>query len=182
MLYYTLTRILIIIKVISWESKGLSSESIVTPDNNLLQRLNGTYWNSNFCLVFKGSCLKQDRAFLISKNIINIYIAYELDAWSGDLNTVFTLKDCTKNANSDEYVYSGFVIRFDSCSEFALPDGNVGRNVIVFGVSMSSSVHIDNEEKYILILAKGPIQYLDAATLKTETKYSISQDHIETFA
>ena len=57
----------------------------------------------------------------------------------------------------------------------------MGRNVIVFGVSMSSSVHIDNKEKYILILAKVPIQYLDATTLTTETKYYISQDHIETF-
>ena len=41
-LYYNLRRILITVNVISWESKGLSSESIVTPDNNFLQQLYGT--------------------------------------------------------------------------------------------------------------------------------------------
>ena len=31
----------------------------------------------------------------------------------------------------------------------------VGKNVIIFGVDKSSSVHIDNKEKDILILGKG---------------------------
>ena len=35
-------------------------------------------------------------------------------------------------------------------SEFLLPDGSVGKNVIVFRVDMSSSMHIDNEKKDIL--------------------------------
>ena len=87
-----------------------------------------------------------------SRNVINIYVGYELDPWSRDLNTVFTLKDCPKNAAPDQYVCSGFDIGFDSCSEFSLLDGNVGKNVIVFGVNMSSSVHIDNKGKDVLIL------------------------------
>ena len=41
---------------------------------------------------------------------------------------------------------------------------------------MSSSVHIDNKERNILILGKDLIQYLDDTTLATETKYSIFQD------
>ena len=32
----------------------------------------------------------------------------------------------------------------------------VGRNVIIFGVDISSSPHIDNNKKDILILSKGP--------------------------
>ena len=47
-----------------------------------------------------------------------------------DLNTVFTLKDCTKNADPDKYVYSGFGIGLDFLSEFSLPDDNLGKNVI----------------------------------------------------
>ena len=35
-----------------------------------------------------------------------------------------------------------------------------GRNVIIFGVDMSSSVHVDNKGKEILILGKGPTQGL----------------------
>ena len=31
----------------------------------------------------------------------------------------------------------------------SLPDGSMGKNVIIFGVDMSSSVHIDNKEKNI---------------------------------
>ena len=33
-----------------------------------------------------------------------------------------------------------------------------GENVIIFGVHMSSSVHVDNKKKDILILGEGPTQ------------------------
>ena len=49
----------------------------------------------------------------------------------------------------------------DSRSEFSLHVGRVGRNVIIFGVDIGSSVHIDNKKKDILILGIGPTQRLD---------------------
>ena len=45
------------------------------------------------------------------------------------------------------------------------------KNVIIFGVDMSSSVHIDNKGKYILILSEGPTQWLDDTILTAEAKY-----------
>ena len=39
---------------------------------------------------------------------------------------------------------------------------------------MSSSVHIDNKNKGILFLGKGPTQGLDNTTLKSEAEYSIN--------
>ena len=39
---------------------------------------------------------------------------------------------------------------------------------------MSSSVHVDNKGKDILILGEGPIQGLDDTTLTAETKYPIN--------
>ena len=39
---------------------------------------------------------------------------------------------------------------------------------------MSSSVHIDNKGKDILILGEGPTQGLDDTTLKAEAKYPIN--------
>ena len=39
---------------------------------------------------------------------------------------------------------------------------------------MSSSLHIDNREKDILILAEGPTQGLDNTTLAAEAKYPIN--------
>ena len=68
----------------------------------------------------------------------------------------------TKNANIDKYGYSGYGIGFDRKSTFSFPDGNgFGQNVIIFGVDMSSSAHIDNKKKDILVLGKGPTQGLE---------------------
>ena len=39
---------------------------------------------------------------------------------------------------------------------------------------MSSSVHVDNKKKYILVLGEGPTQGLDGTTLTAEKKYSIN--------
>ena len=50
----------------------------------------------------------------------------------------------------------------------------MGRNVIIFGADMSSSVHVDNKGKYIWILGEGPTQGLDDNTLTTEAIYPIN--------
>ena len=60
----------------------------------------------------------------------------------------------TKNADPDKYKYSSYGMEFDSRSEFSLPDGSMGKNVIIYIVDVSSSVHIDNKKKDILILGK----------------------------
>ena len=39
---------------------------------------------------------------------------------------------------------TGYHIGFDSHTEFSLPDGSVGKNII-FGVDMSSVLHIGNK-------------------------------------
>ena len=56
---------------------------------------------------------------------------------------------------------------------FSHPSGRTGRNVIIFGVDMSSSSKIDNRKKDILILGKGPTQGLEH-TLSAEKLYSIN--------
>ena len=47
----------------------------------------------------------------------------------------------------------------------------MGRNVIIVGADMKSSVHVDNKNKNILILGEGPTQLLDETTLTAEAKY-----------
>ena len=71
----------------------------------------------------------------------------------------------TKYSGPDKCKYSGYGIGFDSCSEFSLPDGNLSKNVIIFGVDMSSSVNIDNKNKDILIFGKGPTQGLERSSI-----------------
>ena len=67
-----------------------------------------------------------------------------------------------------KYLFSGYGIGFDSHSEISLPDGCVGKNVIIFGVDMNSLVHIDNKKKDTLIVGIGPKQRLDNITLTAE--------------
>ena len=50
----------------------------------------------------------------------------------------------------------------------------MGRNVIIFGADMSSSIHVDNKNKNILILCEGPTEGLDDTTLTAEAKYPIN--------
>ena len=53
--------------------------------------------------------------------------------------------------HSDQYIYSGYSIGFDRKGNFSFGNG-FGRNVIIFGVDMISSVYVDNKKKDILIL------------------------------
>ena len=160
----------------------MSAEKLTTPVTTDISLSPSIKWYKNltFYLIFKRSCSKQKNATFTPPNIINIFIVYELDTWSRDLNSDFTVKDClfggvklVKNADPDKYVYTGYGIRFDSRSEFSLPDGSMGKNVIIFGVYMSSSVHIDNKKKDTLILGFGPAQGLDDTTLTAEDQYFI---------
>ena len=114
----------------------------------------------------------------IPKRVINLYISYTLGPQLKHLKTNFTLCNClfgsvklTKNADPDKYKYTGYGIGFDSRSEFLFTDGSYGKNIIIFGVDMNSSVHVDNKEKDNLILGEGPTQRLDDTTFTAEAKY-----------
>ena len=52
--------------------------------------------------------------------------------------------------------------------------GSMSKNVINFGVDMSSSVHINIKKKDILILGFGPPQRFYHITLTAEVQYSIN--------
>ena len=63
----------------------------------------------------------------------------------------------TKYVNVDRYKYSGYGIGCDRHGSFSFLGIRLERNVIIFGVDMSSSAKIDNMKKDNLILVKGPI-------------------------
>ena len=134
-----------------WKAKGLSGETITLPttsDNSHTPRLG--YDGIKTRVKFFGSCLKQPKPSMTHKNVVNIYIVYELGTSSSHSDDP-TLKHSllgavrlTKNADIDKYGYSGYGIGFDRKSIFSFPSGGFGQNVIIFGVDMSSSAHIDN--------------------------------------
>ena len=64
-------------KVVSWKSKGLSTEKLTTPatTENILSPSIKWYESSNSCLIFKESLLKQKNATLTPPNII-IFLSF----------------------------------------------------------------------------------------------------------
>ena len=94
---------------------------------------------------------------------IYIYISYKLNPQLRNLNTDFTLDYClfgsvklTKNTDPVKCKCSSYGVGFHSRLKFSLPDGSMGKNVIIFGADMSLPVHIDNKRKDILILGEVP--------------------------
>ena len=53
----------------------------------------------------------------------------------------------TKNTDIDKYGYSIYGTGFDRRSNYSFPGGGFSQNVLIFGVDMSSFVHIDNKKK-----------------------------------
>ena len=159
----------------------MSNESITPPSaptNFLSPSLN--YLGIKIRVKFSGSCLKQDKIIYTHGKIVNIYIAYEINKKDNTIISDPTLENClfgavtlTKNADIDKYKYSGYGIGFDRRSSFSFPSGGFGQNVLIFGADMSSSAHIDNKKKDILILRKEPTQGLEH-TLTAEKMYSIN--------
>ena len=96
---------------------------------------------------------------------MNIYIVYEINK-NFNISNYPTLENClfgavslTKNNDIDNYKYSRYGIGFYRKGTFSVCNG-FGRNCIIFGVEISSSVHVDNKKKDILIFGEGPAQVL----------------------
>ena len=179
--YFKLNSIVgVIDRVLSWQSKGLSNKSIKPPttsDNSLPPELN--YYGTKIRVKFTRSCLKQSDHILTHKKVVNIYIVYELAASSSHdsdpttKNCLFGAVTLSKNADIEKYKYSGYGIGFGRRSSFSFTGGGFGQNVLIFGADMSTSIHIDNKKKDILVLGRGPTQGLES-TLTAEKMYSIN--------
>ena len=163
-----------------WQSKGLSHgkiNSIKASNYSVTPFLD--YNGTKTRVEFNGSCLKQDKISYTHEKIVNIYIVYEISK-SINISDYPTLENCLfgavsliKNDDIDKYGYSGYGIGFDRHKSFSFPGTRLGRNVIIFGVNMSSSTKMDNWKIDILILGKGPTQGLEH-TLSAENMYPIN--------
>ena len=114
------------------------------------------YDNARIKLIFDRSFLRQDNVTINYGPIVNIYMVYRLIYRIADSS--ITLQNClfgavklTKSLDIDKYKYSGYGIGFDSSGTFSHPSGGDGRNVIIFGADMSSSVHANNKTRIILV-------------------------------
>ena len=139
------------------------------------------WYGSKIKLKFNGSCLKQDKATFNPKNVVNLFIFYELGTWSQDLSADFALKDClfgsvklAKNSDPNKYKYSSCCIGFDLKSIFSLRNFDWGKNAVIFAVDMSCSVHAHNKTKNVLVFGQSIKEGLDDTALTAGAKYSIN--------
>ena len=100
---------------------------------------------------FKGRSLNQDKAIFTHRNVVNLFIFYELNTWS-------------------KYFHYG--IGFDARLQISLLIREWGKNVI-FSVDNSSSRRTNNTKKDILVLGEGATDGLHYTTVTAEDKYIV---------
>ena len=110
------------------------------------------YEMSKTRIKFNGSFLNRFPPTILHGDIVNIYIVYEITSDYSSINypklenCLFGSVKLTKNADIDKYGYSGYDIGFDRSTSFSV--GNeIGKNVIILGVNMSSSTKIHDRKK-----------------------------------
>ena len=133
-------------------------------------------------LRFTGSCLKQgNKAPYTPKNVVKLFIVYEMNLWDRGYDYYPTLETCLfgavkllKNADIDKYKCSRYDIGFNRNGTSSFSTGGFYKNVIIFGVDMNFSVHIDNKGKYVSVFGDCPSQGLDGTTFTAEKEISIN--------
>ena len=133
-----------------FKSKGLSDEIINPPstcDNSLPPEL--SYITNRTRVKFDESCLKQDTITFTHGKAVNIYTFYEMNLWNyidgSDPtigNSLFGAVKLVKNSDIDKYKYSEYGLGFDMKGTFSFPTGGLGKNIIIFGVDMSTRKNI----------------------------------------
>ena len=173
-------------KILMWRSTGIfnysdyySMNGIEDTKKNLpiLKDDDRTY------VYFQGSHFQQNDVIVTNNNnVINIYIVYKLDPISSTRNTDYTIQNAlfgamkiTKNTDSSKNNYTGYGLCFDEGGEFghSVKQGNFDRttnakNVIIFCVDMSSSVHTTNRANNIYVMGKDFIQGINDTTIYAE--------------
>ena len=127
----------------------MSDERIKSPTTaNKIRNPSQSYVVTKVRVRFSGDCLKQEKITFNHGKIVNIYIAYEIEK-SVNISSYPKLENClfgavklTKHVDVDLYKYSGYGIGFDRKGFFSHPSGGTGKNVIIFGVDMSSTTKI----------------------------------------
>ena len=75
------------LSILAWQSKGLSNENIDPPTASLSSSIN--YVGNKISVKFNGSCLKQlNKLTYTHGKIVNIYIVYELGAFSSNVKII----------------------------------------------------------------------------------------------
>ena len=117
--------------------------------------------------------------------MINIYCVYQIDPIASTRDDTFTVQNAlfgameiTKNADTSKYNYKRYGICFDEGGTFGhiIREGSFDhttntRNVLIFGVDMSFSVHATNRANNIYVMGEALIQGINDTTIYAEKKF-----------
>ena len=173
-------------KITTWKSTGIfnylddsSMKGIEDTKTNLPELKN----DGRMHVYLQGNHFQQNKVAIPNNyNVINIYVVYKLDPISSTRNTDYTIQialfgamKITKNNDSSKNNYIGYGIRLDEGGQFGytVKKGNFNRitnakNVTVFGVDMSSSIHATNSANNIYVMGKDFIQRINDTTIFAE--------------
>ena len=163
-----------------WKSKGLSNQylSIFGTIGDVI--LSKPIKPMHEIFKGKGTLVRDGNDNISGGPIINIYIVYKTSART--INSNFVFRDClfgaikianTTNSDPDKWQYFGYGIGFDSTGKFTHPDGEIGRNDVIFGADLSNStVHANNKTQSVLVLGRGLIQKINDTAIYAEKMYS----------
>ena len=161
-----------------WKSKGSSDQGLNYSVNN--GALTAKLIRPTHVVFGADEYLFPDRNKIITKNlIVNIYIVYKLslksittsNALKNDLFGGIKVNRPNNTTNPHEYIYSGYGIGFNHTGVITHSEGNLARNVIIFGVDMSRSVHGSNKTQNILVSGRAFIQKINNTTIYAEKMY-----------
>ena len=137
-------------------------------------------------VYLSGNHFHQNKVIIPNKNkVINIYGVYEIQPIASSRDTTFTIQNplfgamqITKNADTSKYNYKGYGICFDIGNQFGhtITEGGFAhtanaRNVIIFGVDTSSSIHATNRANHIYVMGRGFIQRIHDTTIYAEKNF-----------
>ena len=129
-------------------------------------------------VYLSGNHFKQNKAIIPNNdNVINIYCVYEIQPIASSRDTTFTIQNAlfgasqiTKNADTSKYNYKGYGICC-TITECGRAHTTNGRNVLIFGVEMSFSVHATNRANNIYVMGGGLTQGIHDTMLHVEKNY-----------
>ena len=163
--------------VLSWKSNGVYNSKLKPLYTAFLHSIKLSGYKMG--IKFDKDPLAVEQNNYLTK-IVNVYIVYDLAAWTRNPTNNFKFKNClfgatniVKNSDKEKYVYSGYGITFDSGGSWSFDNGTA-RNVIIFGVDSSSSSHVDNRKNNFLILGLGPTFGINGSFGSPEKIFSIN--------
>ena len=173
-------------KISKWKSNGIfiySDDSNMKGAEDTKTKLPELKNDGRMPVNLQGNHFQQNNIIIPNNNnVINIYVVYKLDRISSTRNTDYTIQNAlfgamkiTKNTDSSKNNYTGYGLCFDEGGEFGhtVRQSNFDRttnakNVIIFGVDTSSSIHATNRANNIYVMGKDFIQGINDTTIYAE--------------